>query len=45
VVARETLKANVLYNTTKKLAELDSIIYRKYDNPEFQSHLNIPFFA
>ena len=44
VVARETLaKANILYDTTKKLTELDSIIYRKYDNPEFQSHLNIPF--
>ncbi|WP_073016141.1 gliding motility protein RemB [Flavobacterium micromati] len=44
MVSKETLaKATILYDTTKKLTELDSIIYKKYDNPEFQSHLNIPF--
>lgn len=27
----------------KKLTELDSIVYKKFDNPQFKSHLNIPF--
>lgn len=27
----------------KKLTELDSIPYKKFDNPQFRSHLNIPF--
>lgn len=27
----------------KQLTELDSIKYKKFDNPQFQSHLNIPF--
>lgn len=30
-------------NPTKKLNELDSIPYKKFDNPQFKSHLNIPF--
>ena len=25
------------------MTELDSIVYKKYNNPEFESHLNIPF--
>lgn len=29
--------------STKKLTELDSIPYQKFDNPQFKSHLNIPF--
>ena len=36
-------KADILRNTTKQLTELDSIVYKKYNNPEFESHLNIPF--
>jgi hypothetical protein len=28
---------------TRKLTELDSIPYKKFDNPQFKSHLNIPF--
>ncbi|WP_278019559.1 energy transducer TonB [Flavobacterium ginsengisoli] len=27
----------------KPMTELDSIVYKKYRNPEFDSHLNIPF--
>jgi hypothetical protein len=27
----------------KPMTELDSIVYKKYNNPEFESHLNIPF--
>ncbi|WP_281297421.1 gliding motility protein RemB [Flavobacterium limnophilum] len=29
--------------STKKLTELDSIPYKKFNNPQFKSHLNIPF--
>lgn len=35
--------AGVLQNDTKQLTELDSIVYKRYDDPEFESHLNIPF--
>ncbi|MFL9830395.1 gliding motility protein RemB [Flavobacterium sp. ST-87] len=43
-IANENLaKADFLRNTTKQLTELDSIVYKKYNNPEFESHLNIPF--
>jgi hypothetical protein len=27
----------------KKLNELDSIPYKKFDNPQFKSHINVPF--
>ena len=30
-------------NPNKKLLELDSLVYKKYENPEFKSNLNIPF--
>jgi len=30
-------------NKNKELTELDSIAYRKFKNPQFQSHLSIPF--
>lgn len=36
-------QARILPNNTKKLTELDSIVYDKFTNPEFESHLNIPF--
>ena len=38
--AKETVVKNA---GTKKLTELDSIVYKKFDNPQFKSHLNIPF--
>ena len=28
---------------TKGLTEFDSIVYKKFENPQFESHLNIPF--
>ena len=44
IVAEEALvKAEFSPNKTKKLTELDSIVYKRYDNPEFDSHLNVPF--
>jgi hypothetical protein len=36
-------RAEILPNSTKKLTELDSIVYKKFNNPEFESHLNVPF--
>jgi hypothetical protein len=38
VAASEVVKIN-----TKPLTELDSIVYKKFNNPQFESHLNIPF--
>tara|TARA_R110000868_G_scaffold144149_1_gene362876 strand:- start:1688 stop:3811 length:2124 start_codon:yes stop_codon:yes gene_type:complete len=43
-IASEALaKAEIIQNNTKQLTELDSIVYKKYKNPEFESNLNIPF--
>lgn len=38
VVAATTAKV-----IPKKLTELDSIVYTKFNNPQFESHLNVPF--
>ncbi|WP_291100842.1 MULTISPECIES: gliding motility protein RemB [unclassified Flavobacterium] len=38
IVAAEIVKSN-----SKQLTELDSIVYKKFNNPQFGSHLNIPF--
>ncbi|WPR71791.1 gliding motility protein RemB [Flavobacterium sp. NG2] len=40
-----TVKTNVglVSSQSKELTELESIVYQKYSNPEFESHLNIPF--
>ncbi|MDQ6527933.1 energy transducer TonB [Flavobacterium sp. LHD-85] len=35
--------AEIVKQTAKPVTELDSIVYKKYNNPEFESHLNIPF--
>jgi hypothetical protein len=43
-LASEALvRAEIVKNDTKQLTELDSIVYKKFRNPEFESHLNIPF--
>lgn len=34
---------NFSKNKDKELIEYDSIIYHKFNNPKFESHLNIPF--
>ncbi len=35
--------AEIEKQTARPMTELDSIVYKKYRNPEFDSHLNIPF--
>ncbi|TRX04226.1 capsule assembly Wzi family protein [Flavobacterium gawalongense] len=43
-LASEALaRAEILPNETKQLTELDSMVYKKFNNPQFESHLNIPF--
>lgn len=37
-------KTSAVYKpNTKQSTELDSLKYRKFDNPQFESHINIPF--
>ncbi|MBG6060411.1 hypothetical protein IWX83_000174 [Flavobacterium sp. CG_9.1] len=43
VVADTLAKVKIAPNNTKKLTELDSIVYSKFDNPDLDSHLNVPF--
>ncbi|RTZ00335.1 gliding motility protein RemB [Flavobacterium sp. RSP49] len=43
VVAETLEKAEFLPSSNKKVTELDSIVYKKFNNPEFDSHLNVPF--
>ncbi|WP_035669841.1 hypothetical protein [Flavobacterium sp. 83] len=44
LLASEVLtRAEILPNKTKQLTELDSIVYKKFNSPQFESHLNIPF--
>ena len=43
-IASEAIAAaQIIQNNNVPLTELDSIIYKKYNNPEFESHLNVPF--
>lgn len=35
--------SNVYKPNTKQLMELDSIKYKKFESPQFESHINIPF--
>jgi len=43
LAAEANAKAEIIQSTAKQLTELDSLIYKKYNNPEFESNLNIPF--
>ena len=43
LAAEARVRGEILKNSTKQLTELDSIVYKKFRNPEFQSHLNVPF--
>lgn len=43
MVSEAAAKTVLLPVATPKLSELDSMVYKKYNNPEFESHLNIPF--
>ena len=42
IAAEALAAAEILKPTEKPMTELDSIVYKKYNNPEFDSHLNIP---
>jgi hypothetical protein len=41
--AETLMRAEITKANVKQLTELDSLVYKKYNNPEFESHLNIPF--
>ncbi|TDW46347.1 protein involved in gliding motility RemB [Flavobacterium sp. 270] len=43
LAAEALAQAEILKPEQKPMTELDSIVYKKYTNPEFESHLNIPF--
>lgn len=43
MAAEALVKAATFHSTNEPLTELDSIAYAKFSNPEFESHLNIPF--
>src|SRR5690606_22463884 len=43
IVSEAMAAADILKAYEKPPTELDSIVYRRYNNPEFASHLNIPF--
>lgn len=43
LAAEALAAAEILKPVEKPMTELDSIMYKKYNNPEFESHLNIPF--
>jgi hypothetical protein len=37
------VRDEIIQSNAEQLKELDSIVYLKYNNPEYHSHLNIPF--
>lgn len=43
LAAEALAAAEIVKEVEKPMTELDSIVYKKYHNPEFESHLNIPF--
>lgn len=43
LAAEAKAKAEIIQSAAKQLTELDSIVYKKYNSPEFESNLNIPF--
>lgn len=43
MAAEALAAAEILKPAEKPMTELDSIVYKKYNSPEFDSHLNIPF--
>lgn len=42
-IATAALAKKENINVNAGLTELDSIVYKRFDNPQFSSHLNIPF--
>ncbi|NDP26107.1 MAG: gliding motility protein RemB [Flavobacterium sp.] len=43
IASEATVATEMVKTAPKKLTELDSIAYKKFNNPQFNSHLNIPF--
>lgn len=43
IAAEDNAVAEITKNNTKQLTELDTITYKKFNNPQFESHLSIPF--
>ena len=43
IAAEALAAAEIIRPEEKPMTELDSIVYKKYNSPEFDSHLNIPF--
>jgi hypothetical protein len=43
LIAAQTAKAEIEKERNKQLTELDSIVYKKFENPVYKSNLNIPF--
>lgn len=41
--AQKTDGTSFVRNKSKELTEYDSIVYKKFRNPQFESHLNVPF--
>ncbi|RTY90024.1 gliding motility protein RemB [Flavobacterium sp. GT3R68] len=39
----ENKAASLTKDRSRELSEYDNIVYKKFDNPQFESHLNIPF--
>lgn len=37
------IESSLEYKRDKELIELDNIVYQKFNNPQFKSHLNVPF--
>ena len=43
IASEVSVVAETTKTIPKKLSELDSIVYKKFNNPQFNSHLNVPF--
>lgn len=43
VASEKRIQSEFIQGSAKQLTELDSIVYKKFRNPEFESHLNVPF--
>jgi hypothetical protein len=43
LAAEALVNSDLIYKATKPLTELDSIIYKKFNGPVYESHLSIPF--
>ena len=42
-IANSKVEANLVNEKNKELKEFDDLVYKKFNNPQFESQLNIPF--